>query len=183
MDIDPRGLEAGGVCGSAEQLPFRSESLDVVAAFDVLEHCHRPGLALAEMVRVLRPGGLLALSVPAYRWAWTDHDVHNGHVTRYTRRRLVDAVEQSGAQVVRATYMFMGTFPFFAADRLRTRLKESRRDIGTPPGEMSDVLTLPEVSPLTEKVLLGASQVDRTLLGKVDLPFGSSVVCAARKSS
>ena len=86
LDIDPRGLEPGGVCGSALALPFGDATFDVVCAFDVVEHCEPEALALAELARVLKPGGRLLISVPAYQWAWTEFDEENGHHRRYTRR-------------------------------------------------------------------------------------------------
>jgi SAM-dependent methyltransferase len=64
VDVDPRGLRPGrGVQASALTLPFRDASFDVVAAFDVIEHCDPEAQALAELRRVLRPGGRLLLSV------------------------------------------------------------------------------------------------------------------------
>jgi SAM-dependent methyltransferase len=179
LDVDHRGLRPGGVCGSAEALPFAGASFDVVAAFDVVEHCRDEQQALREMRRVLVPGGVLLMSVPAYQWAWTDHDVHNQHHRRYTRPRAVHALEAAGFEVLRASYMFAGTFPFFAADRLRTRVQERWRPV--EPDRHAEVITLPAVPPTVEKLLVGASGLDRRLLGRRDLPFGSSVVCAARK--
>ncbi len=181
LDVDPRGLRTGGVCGSAEALPFRDGVFDAVAAFDVIEHCADEAGALAEIRRVLKPGGMLVMSVPAYQWAWTDHDVHNQHHRRYTRPRARAALEAAGLDVLRASYMFTGTFPFFAADRLRTRWRERHRVLKGQI-EQEQVMTLPPVSPLVEKVLLRASQLDGVLLDRWDLPVGSSVVCAARKS-
>ena len=79
LDLFPDGLVPGeGVCGSAEALPFADEAFDVVAAFDVVEHCEDDALAVSELARVLAPGGRMLLSVPAYQWAWSDHDVRAG---------------------------------------------------------------------------------------------------------
>ncbi|WP_416953083.1 class I SAM-dependent methyltransferase [Nocardioides sp. T5] len=181
MDIDPRGLHAGDVCGSAMDLPFGAGAFDVVAAFDVIEHCDPEDRVLAEVSRVLKPGGKLLMSVPAYQWAWTAHDDRNGHHRRYTRSRAVAAVTRAGFDVDRATYMFAGTFPFFAADRLRRRLTERRAPTGPVPAE--GVADLPDVSPTVERLLSGLSSIDRRLLARRDLPFGSSVVIAAAKSA
>lgn len=178
LDVDPRGLAPGDVCGSATELPFADESFDLVAAFDVIEHCEPEQQALSEIHRVLRPGGRLLMSVPAYQWAWTHHDDLNHHHRRYTRPRARRAVQQSGFEVLRASYAFAGTFPFFAAQRLRTRLAERGT---TPQVPENGVPPLPEVSPSIERILLGASRIDRRLLGKRNLPFGSSVVIAAQK--
>src|SRR6187399_1936818 len=102
-------LAPGDVCASALAPPFRDGSFDVVTALDVVEHCEPEARAISELLRVLRPEGRLLLAVPAYQWAWTQFDVDAGHHRRYTRKRLVRAVEAAGATVERATYIFAGT--------------------------------------------------------------------------
>jgi SAM-dependent methyltransferase len=179
VDIDPRGLARGDVCGSAIDLPFVDGAFDVVAAFDVLEHCEPEAGALAEMTRVLTPGGRLLISVPAYQWAWSRFDELNHHHRRYTRRRVVAAVETHGLEVLRASYLFMGTFPFFAAERLYAKVRDGgTRDTGPVPG---GVPRLPQTGRVVERVLMAATRIDSRLLPLWDLPFGSSVVLAARK--
>lgn len=177
LDIDPRGLEPGGICGSALQLPFADGVFDVVAAFDVIEHCEPESVALSEVARVLAPGGRLLMSVPAYQWAWSNHDDWNHHHRRYTRKRAVAAVSAAGLEVQRATYAFAATFPLFAVSRLGNRIKQRGKPV--PPLPAGAVPPLPEVSRVAERILLGAAGVDRTLLRQRNLPFGSSVVLAA----
>lgn len=179
LDVDPRGLGPGGVCGSALALPFADESFDVVAAFDVVEHCEPESLAIAEIARVLAPGGRLLMSVPAYQWAWSDFDEENGHYRRYTKGRAIRAVEAGGLTVLRATYAFASVFPLFAAERGARRLRRLvRSGAATAP---ADVVSLPQVPPAVERVLMGLSRLDRAWLRSRDLPFGSSVVIAACK--
>ena len=161
-------------------LPFPDRTFDLVAAFDVIEHCEPEAVALAEAFRVLRPGGTLLMSVPAYQWAWTDFDDQNHHHRRYTRRRATSAVRAQGFEILRASYMFAGTFPFFTADRLRARAQERRGRAA--PASGTDAPDLPQVSPGVERLLLAATRLDRALLGRWNLPFGSSVVIAARRS-
>lgn len=179
VDLDPRGLGAGGVQASATRLPFGTETFDVVAAFDVVEHCDPESEALAELARVLVPGGRLLMSVPAYQWAWTHHDDLNQHHRRYTRRRAQQAVEAAGLQVARSTYAFSGTFPLFAADRLRTRWRE--RHQRAPQIQPDAVAPLPEIGAVLEGVLMQAVRVDRRVLAARDLPFGSSVLVVGTK--
>lgn len=172
IDLDPRGLKPGsGVCASALALPFGDATFDVVGAFDVIEHCEPEAQAVGELARVLTPGGRLLASVPAYQWAWSDHDVRAGHHRRYTQRRIVRAIEESGLTVLRSTYGFAGVFPFFAAERVARRL---RRGSGEPEG-------LPQVSPVLDRVLTGLSAREARVLRRRDLPFGSSVFLAAEK--
>ena len=178
LDIDPRGLAPGGVCGSALALPFADSSFDVVCAFDVLEHCDPESVALAELVRVLRPGGRLLMSVPAYEWAWTAFDEANGHHRRYTRKRAVRALESAGLTVNRATYAFAGVFPFFAAERLARR---AQRAFGSrdEPQHPEETVTLPEVPLGLDRMFLWLCRKEQKVLERRDLPFGSSVVVAA----
>jgi SAM-dependent methyltransferase len=174
LDLFPKGLTPGeGVCGSAMALPFADESFDVVAAFDVVEHCEPERQAMAELVRVLAPGGRLLLSVPAYQWAWSHHDVRAGHYRRYTKPRLVALVEGGGLRVERATYAFGGVFPFFVAERLASRM---RRRIGGAPAE-----GLTPVPPRLDRLFMRLSGLERKILDRRDLPFGSSVFLAATK--
>ncbi|WP_110181128.1 class I SAM-dependent methyltransferase [Nocardioides solisilvae] len=177
VDPDIRGLGAGSVCAALPDLPFPDGTFDVVSAFDVVEHCADEAAALREVRRVLRPGGVFLMSVPAYTWAWSDFDVHNGHHRRYTRRRAVAAVEGAGLQVLRATHAFAGVFPAFAAQRLSARVAERFR--GDRPQQAADVAPVPSVPPLLERTFLGLSQLDRKVLGRWDLPVGSSVFVAA----
>lgn len=181
LDIDPRGLERGGVCGSATALPFADEAFDVVSAFDVVEHCESEDVALAELARVLKPGGRLLLSVPAYEWAWTEFDEENGHHRRYTRLRAVRAVEKAGFTVTRATYAFAGVFPFFAAERLARRVR--RAVVDSPrTTQPVDTVRLPAVHPALQRMFLWLSRREEQVLARRDLPFGSSVVLAAVKA-
>jgi SAM-dependent methyltransferase len=181
LDLDPRGLRPpSGVCGSVLSLPFADGTFEVVSAFDVIEHCDPEDVALRELHRVLEPGGRLLASVPAYQWAWSDHDVANGHQRRYTRARIVAALESAGFDVVRATYGFASVFPLFVAERavrgLRHRLRPSRA------AGPADVVGVPEVGPTAERVLLRLCRWDERLLARCDLAFGSSVFVAAVKS-
>lgn len=174
LDLDPLGLPAGeGVCASALALPFGNATFDVVAAFDVVEHCADDHRALTELARVLAPGGRLLASVPAYQWAWSEHDVRAGHHRRYTRQRFVAAVERSGLGVERSTYAFAAVFPLFAAQRLVTRVR-GRADARPAAG-------LPQVPALLERLLLRLCRLDQWVLRHRDLPFGSSVLVAAVK--
>jgi hypothetical protein len=119
------------------------------------------------------------MSVPAYQWAWSDHDVANGHHRRYTRRRAVAAVEAAGLRVDRATYAFCSVFPFFAAERLLRRLLvgAGRTSVSGP----NDVVAVPDLPPVVERALSTLAKADEKLLTRANLPFGSSVLLAATK--
>jgi len=113
----------------------------------------------------------MLLSVPAYQWAWSDHDRQAGHHRRYTRTRLTRLVEGAGMRVVRATYAFGGVFPIFVAERIRRRVGPA------PDGDTR----LPQVSPRADRLLTGLCAADARVLRRRDLPFGSSVFLVAVK--
>lgn len=92
------------LCGSGHDLPFRDASFDLIALFDTLEHIPDEKKALAEVRRVLRPGGTVFLSVPAYEWLWSNNDDIAHHQRRYTRTRMLTALRGAGLTVRRSTY-------------------------------------------------------------------------------
>ena len=97
------GAEAGMVQGDALRLPFADASFDRVIAAEVLEHIPEDGSAMAELARVLRPGGTIAVTVPrfgpeAVNWALSDeyHDIPGGHVRIYRRSTLFGRLRRVG---------------------------------------------------------------------------------------
>ncbi|MDQ6847285.1 MAG: class I SAM-dependent methyltransferase [Candidatus Dormibacteraeota bacterium] len=99
----PAGGNLRTVRADARRLPFDDAEFDVVIAAEVLEHIQDDGTAIAELFRVLRPGGLIAVTVP--RW-WPErvcwalsreyHEVEGGHVRIYRRRELAERLRRSG---------------------------------------------------------------------------------------
>lgn len=171
MDVHPDGLPAGGVCGSITELPFRDAGFGGVSAFDVIEHVEDDRGAVAELMRVVAPGGVLLVTVPAYTWAWTDFDVAAGHHRRYTRGRIVRLLRSEGLVVHRSTYAFAATFPLFLVDRLTSRL-------GLRGAEDPAASSLPA---WVERLLVRLARLDGWWLRRGDLPFGSSVLVVAHR--
>jgi SAM-dependent methyltransferase len=89
-----RGLDV--LRGDAREMPVRTGSMDLVTAFDVLEHIEEDYLATAEITRVLRPGGTALIAVPADMALWSAHDEAVGHVRRYTRETLTSVIVKGG---------------------------------------------------------------------------------------
>ena len=103
----PAGARAGTVRGDAYALPFDDDSFDAVVAAEVLEHLPEDERAMAELVRVLRPGGQIAVTVPRWGpekvcWALSDayHEVEGGHVRIYRGDQLVERLERAGLEPV-----------------------------------------------------------------------------------
>ena len=89
-----RGIDV--IRADARELPVRTGSMDLVTAFDILEHIEEDYLATAEITRVLRPGGTALIAVPADMALWSAHDTAVGHVRRYTRDTLADVIVKGG---------------------------------------------------------------------------------------
>ncbi len=103
----PAGAEGGTTQGDALSLPFADGEFDRVVAAEVLEHIPHDVAAITELVRVLRPGGTLAVSVPRWFpekvcWALSDsyHEVEGGHVRIYRRRQLLGRLAAAGLEPV-----------------------------------------------------------------------------------
>jgi SAM-dependent methyltransferase len=99
----PAGARAGVAAGDAAAMPFRDGAFDRVIAAEVLEHVPADARALAEIARVLRPGGTVAVTVPAWlpeRVCWwlseQYHRVPGGHVRIYTRAELEAKLRAAG---------------------------------------------------------------------------------------
>jgi SAM-dependent methyltransferase len=85
--------------GDATQLPISPGSLDLVLAFDVLEHLDDDKAAAAGIFEALRPGGSFLVAVPCDRRLWSQHDVAVGHVRRYERAELLALLEGAGFDI------------------------------------------------------------------------------------
>jgi SAM-dependent methyltransferase len=86
--------------GDATRLPFADASLDLVMAFDLLEHLHDDDSAVAEVHRVLKPTGTYLVAVPADPKLWSSHDEAVDHVRRYTREGLLSLLDRGGFDVL-----------------------------------------------------------------------------------
>ena len=102
-EVRRRGGRGSTVVADARDLPFPDGSFDRVIASEVLEHVLEDRRAMAELVRVLRPGGTLAATVPRFGpelvcWALSDdyHQVPGGHIRIYRRRVLVERLRSAG---------------------------------------------------------------------------------------
>lgn len=156
-------------------LPFADGSFDLVTAFDVLEHVEDDAGLLREMYRVANPGGVLLVSVPAYRFLWGAQDEISHHHRRYLARELRQRVTAAGFQLERVSYFNTLLFPAIAALRLGRRLvrrrgpQEVRSDFGlTPPG-------------LVNRILARLFGMEAALLRRMDLPVGVSVLALGRR--
>ncbi len=165
-----RGL-AGTAVATAAALPFGDGAFDVVLCCDVLGHRSLPdrGAPLAEIARVLRPGGVLLLNLPAYPWLLSPHDAAYGQDRRFGRAEARGLVADAGLEVLSATHWNGLLLPAAVAARLWRRAR----------GRPGSDLVLGAGGPgAVGAVALGLEQL---LLRVAPLPAGLSVFLAARR--
>jgi SAM-dependent methyltransferase len=102
---------------SITELPFADASFDAVVSADVVCQVDNPAVAAAEFFRVLRPGGVVIVNVPAYMWMWSYHDDSCQTKHRYTRPEMAALLGGAGFRVTRLTHLNAIPFPLIWAKR------------------------------------------------------------------
>lgn len=92
-------------------LPYKNNFADIIVSADILEHIGDDIEALKELHRVLMPGGELIITVPAYKFLWSEHDEALGHKRRYTRVELRHKLQIAGFNIEHESYSVMFLFP------------------------------------------------------------------------
>ncbi len=179
VDISPlalawsrqRGLYNLLLC-PAETLPLSHQSVDVIVATDILEHLEDDVAVLREFHRVLKPGGYVVATVPAYSILWSEHDLALMHRRRYVARVLGKRSRLAGFEVVRLTYALFFLFPLALVMRLLKR---------TPPPGKEPEAQLPPIPNWLNRLLITFQRMETRLLKRYNFPWGVSVVSVLRK--
>lgn len=170
-----RGLES--VCqASIHEAPFATGTFDAAVCVDVLEcDAVEPRRAVGELARVVAPGGHVVLVVPAYEWLLTPG--HHRAVQASRRFSLASAralLEDHPLRLARATHLFAPVLPAVAAVRLALRALPASPDAPA----RSELTPLPRaVNAMLERFV----GLERHVLARRDVPFGSSILIVARK--
>ena len=173
-----RFCQARGVTGvqrfDGATLPFAAEAFSLVTTLDVLEHIDDDSAMLAEMHRVLAPGGTLLVTVPAFPFLWGAQDEISHHKRRYRRRELRARIAAAGFELRQLTYFNTLLFPPIAAIRAarpyRGRPHQLRSDFEmTRPGRLNAVLA---------KVFAA----EGPLIARMNLPVGVSLLAVATRT-
>ena len=145
-------------------------SFDVVLATDVFEHIEDDVKSVETALSLLRPGGILVATVPAYQWLFSPRDIHHQHFRRYGRRQFEQLFDVPDVRLELLSHYNTVLFPPAALARQLSKWlpQESLGDLRVPPRPVNAILTWLFTS-------------ERRLLERTTLPFGLSLVAVARR--
>ena len=148
---------------------FERDAYDLVALLDVLEHVPDDVASLKAILKRLNPGGALLLTVPANPWMWSAHDVAHHHHRRYRKQEIRKLAEDAGYDIELLSPFNSLLFPPIAAVRLVGKL--------TGKDDSDDAMPSAPVNRALDAIF----GLERSLVGRVPLPFGVSLVAVLRR--
>jgi SAM-dependent methyltransferase len=165
-----RGLSRVLLFDAGRRWPFESNSFRAICMLDVLEHLQHDGVALGELKRVLSPGGVAVVTVPAHPFLHSGWDRMLGHHRRYSRASLRRPIEDCGLDLVKLTYWNAVSLP--AAVLLRCLRKQDENAVHKE---------FPEVPGWVNGLLRGYGAVESWMVRLGGIPAGLSLVGVLRK--
>ena len=161
-------LDVSYVIGTLENVPLAAASFDLVLALDVLEHLDDDARGLREAARLLKPGGLLVVTVPALPSLWGGQDVVSHHRRRYLKRTLGQTFARAGLPAPRLTYFNVLLFAPVACTRwLRRALGQAQQ----PRSDFDD-----NQPGLLNEILASVFAAERYLIHRLPMPVGVSLL-------
>jgi SAM-dependent methyltransferase len=158
------------LAGDLNNLPFKTKSVGLIIAMDILEHLEDDGRGINEFYRVLKKNGLLIVTVPAFKFLWGIQDRVTGHKRRYTRKQIVNRLREMGFDILRSSYFnFFLFFPILIVRWIIRFLDlkiESENEINHP---------------LMNFFLKSIFSLEVSALRYLSFPFGVSLFCVAKK--
>lgn len=156
------------VVADCTRLPFDDNRFDCILATDVLEHIDDDHQAVSEISRVLRAGGHLLVTVPAFMSLWGLQDDLSHHKRRYRRNEVRQLLVDNGLKIDRAWYFNFVLFPFILL------VRRILRRIGTGVRSEGDIN-----SPILNWLLGLLFRFDCWIAPVLRMPFGVSVCIVA----
>ena len=154
-----------------DEIPFKDTKFDLIAMFDVLEHIEDDRTTLAAITNRLTPNGQLLITIPAFQFLFSEHDIAHHHFRRYSKKEIVQKVKEAGLTIEYINYWNFFLFPIAIMARLTDFLRpKNSRALGrkTPPY-------------FVNQLLIKLVSSERFLNPKIPLPFGLSLMVVARK--
>jgi SAM-dependent methyltransferase len=167
------------ICATLDDAAFEAGAFGAAGLFDVIEHVEDDLALLRATGRVLGPGGMLCVTVPALPALWSSEDAQAGHFRRYTLSMLRDVLVRAGFDVCFETYFFAPLVaPMFLLRSLPHRLGRGPKSESRLAAEAT---RLHEPSPLARRALLALMRPEVSRIGKGrPIPVGTSCLVVAR---
>jgi hypothetical protein len=146
----------------------------LILMMDVLEHVRDDCALLEDYVAAMDTGGHVFITVPAFQFLWSGHDVFLEHYRRYTIETLEALVRKSGLTPVRSRYFFGSLFPFVAANRLIKRMLWDQ-------GALTAQSELRLYPGWINSTLIAVHDVERRVFFGINKLFGLSAFCLCRR--
>jgi SAM-dependent methyltransferase len=189
LEIDARPVKVARQRGynvqqfdATKPMPFADNSFDAVTALDVIEHNEDDLAILRDSYRVLKPGGHVIITVPAFMWLWSHNDDLNAHIRRYTAGELQDKMKQAGFDSWRITYNNFFVFPPAAVLLLLRRFMQAEPELASHHFDQEEFqVEMEPASPLVNTILTLVGKTEAALISRVDLPVGTSLIAIGRK--
>lgn len=156
-----------------DEMPHLSRQFDLVTLFDVIEHIEEDEASLRKCCTLLKPGGRLVITVPAFNFLWSQHDDENHHKRRYRRRDLVTLAQRCELSLDNISYFNFWLFPAIAAIKIMRKIIPYRRS-------WQDMRQPNEIS---NKILQAIFSSERYILSRSSLPFGVSLIAVMTKKN
>lgn len=163
------------VLGDAYDLPAADGTVDLLTLFDTIEHVPDDARVLTEVHRVLKPGGIVFISVPAYQFLYANNDRVAHHERRYTGPRLRARLTAAGLQPIQVTYFNTFLFPAILPAVLAKKALERLSD----PGDRTNLSHT--MNPVMNRALAATMSAERRILARRSFPFGHSIIAIARR--
>ena len=148
------------------------KTYDGVFSLDVIEHVEDDLSALQSLKPLIKKDGYLILTVPAYQWLWSEHDVANHHYRRYTKAKFEKLIKTAGYEIEYSSYFNTLLFPLAVLSRLFENLFTSK----SKPRE--NTLNMP--SAFTNTIFKRIFSLESCWAGKLKMPFGLSIIVVAK---
>jgi trans-aconitate methyltransferase len=147
---------------------YRDKQFDLITCLDVLEHIQGDSQAVIDMMNMLRPGGSLLVTVPAFMSLWDEHDTMNLHFRRYTKNHLHDLLSPHG-ELRDVRYLFAGLFApkWFVRQINRWRQKKIEQAKLSPA--------------IVNRAMRALCMAEYRCSSWMRLPFGTSVLAVLHK--
>lgn len=189
LEIDPRPVKKARERGydveqfdATRPMPFDPATFDAVTALDVIEHNQDDVAILRDSYRILKPGGHIIITVPAFMWLWTHNDDLNAHVRRYTARELRQKLRQAGFKVSRISYNNFFIFPLAATLLLLRRSANKKVNLASHHVDKEEYqVEMEPASPPVNAALTLVGKVEAALIRYINLPFGTSLIAVGEK--